>query len=383
MSATTSPSGRVRRRDGFALPLAILALALITAAVAASAASTRAEVVANQAVRAEDHAYQLAEAGLQQFVARRGEAGFCNHCVADPTTGQYRTDTTEMTRVTLVGGYADVISLRVRPRVLGDSVAIFFIRSRGVDTTVKMSGSGMAVYAERTVGQYATFKTARIKPQAMFVSITGFSKNTSGSSLTGVDECATLWACSCPGSDTTITAVAVPTGEYSGYTSNVTGGISSSMSAATLMQKVGIDWNAIVKNNAIPADYTNSYPSSTAIWAVIHITSPSYSIPRDGNGILIAEGDITMAGSRDFDGIMLVGGRVIATGSNPSSGLVISGLNYLLPGAGTPPSGTADNSTLTNNKPFKYNSCNVTKAMALLDSYYAWSNTWLDNVAVW
>ena len=75
MSATTDLNSGPRPRRGFALPLAILALALITAAVAASSAATRAEIVANQAVRAQDRAYQMAEAGLQLFMARRTDVG--------------------------------------------------------------------------------------------------------------------------------------------------------------------------------------------------------------------------------------------------------------------------------------------------------------------
>ena len=382
MFATTERVGRARRagREGFALPLAILALALITAAVAASSTSTRAEIVANQAVRAQDRAYQLAEAGLQQFVARRSEVGFCSNCVGNPETQQYRADSTEYTRVSLTGGYADVVSVRVRPKVLGDSVALFFIHSRGVDTTNKMSGAGLTVFAERTVGQYATFRTASLKPLAAWMSITGISKNSNGSAVQGADECGVQ-----PG----VAGVAVPTGEYRrgmGVTVDPIGTPNiSTMSAASLMQLAGVDWNAILNNNAIPADFTippDAWPGA-GVWKVTRIKTNPYTVPSDGNGILIVEGDLVFSGSRDFDGIILVGGRLTASGTSPSSGATLSGLNYLLPGAGSPPASAADDASLTANKPFRYNSCNVASAMGLLTTYYAWSNTWLDNVAVW
>jgi hypothetical protein len=360
-------------RRGFALPLAILALALVTAAVAASNAATRAEIVANQATRSQDRAYQLAEAGLQQFMARRGESGWCDHCVTNPSTSQYKTDSTETEKVDLSPyGYAQVVSVRVRPRILGDSVAIFFIYSRGVDTTVKMSGTGLTQYAERTVGQYATFRTKTIRPVAAFVSLTGLTETGSSLKVNGTDQC---------GMAPALTGLAVPTGEYVGDAGDVSS--VSYSSADALKAALGIDWNAIINNNAIPADYTNTWPGNT--WAVTRRSDANFTPTSDGRGILIAENDVTLSSNRDFDGIMLVGGRILTTttSSAPSYGLVITGLNYTLPGAGNPPAGTSNNSSITNNKLFQYSSCNVATAVALLDTYYAWSNTWLDNVAIW
>ncbi len=367
-------------RRGFALPLAILGLALVTAAVAASSAATRAEIVANQAVRAQDRAYQLAEAGLQQFMARRGEAGWCDNCVTNPSTNQYKTDSTETDRVSLAPyGYAQVVSVRVRPRVLGDSVAIFFIYSRGVDTTVKMSGAGVTQFAERTLGQYATFRTKGVKPTAAVMSVTGLTKNSNTSAIDGNDEC---------GVEPAIPGLAVPTGEYrkgGGVTVDPIGSVGvSTMSADALKALLGIDWDAILNKRAIPPDYTVptvAWPGAS--WAVTRVTTNPYTIPSDGNGILIVDGDLTLTGTRDFDGIVLVGGKITVTGSQPSSGIFLAGLNYLLPGAGNPPASSADDVTLTSTKSFRYNSCNVATAMSLLAKYFAWSNTWLDNVATW
>jgi hypothetical protein len=364
-------------RRGFALPLAILALALVTAAVAASSASTRAEIVANQAVRAQDRAYELAETGLQTFMVRRADAGFCSNCVTNPGTS---VADSEWTRVSLPGGYADVAAVRIR-RYLADTIpGIFFIKSKGVDTTIKMSGTGLNVRAERIVGQYATFRLSSLRPIAAWVSITGLTKNSNLSAISGANEC--IWGDSLAG-------LAVPTGEYrrgSGVTADPTGKPSgvAYYSADALKQLIGIDWDGIKNRDALLADVTippGAWPGSA--WRVIRIKSASYTIPSDGNGIIIADGDITFAGSRDFDGIMLVGGRIIATGSQPSSGAAYSGLNYLLPGAGNPPASSADDATITNSKSFRYNSCNIATALAVLDTYYAWSNTWLDNVAIW
>lgn len=375
------PTDGIRRtgshpRPGFALPLAILALALVTAAVAASSASTRAEVVANQAMRAQDRAYQLAEAGLQTFMVRRGEAGWCTNCVTNPGTSFADS---EYTRVSLTGGYADVAAVRVRRWIADTMPGLFFVKSRGVDTTNKMSGTGLNVFAERIVGQYATFRIASVKPVAAWVSLTGVSKNSNGSAITGVNYC---------GFSDSIAGLAVPTGEYrrgGGVTVDPVGkpGISTS-SADALKQLLGIDWDAIINRDAISADYTvppDAWPGAT--WKVTRIKQAAYTIPSDGRGILIAEGDVTLSGTRDFDGIILVGGKITATGSQPSEGVVISGLNYLLPGAGTPPASSADDATVTSTKSFRYNSCNVSAALGVMNRYFAWPNTWLDNVAIW
>jgi hypothetical protein len=160
--------------------MAILTLALITAAIVAAYSSTSAEVVANNAMRAQDHAYQIAEAGLQQFLLRRGDTGFCSNCVANPAVAD-----SEWTRVGFSGGYADVVAMRVRPRINADNAALFFIRATGVDTTVRMGGSGSTVFATRTVGHYASFGTATIKALGAWTSLNGISNN-SGSSLLGI-----------------------------------------------------------------------------------------------------------------------------------------------------------------------------------------------------
>src|SRR5687768_16215424 len=98
-----------RTRSGFALPMAIFALALITASIVAAFSSTSAETAANNAMRAQERAYQLAEAGLQQFLLRRNEGGFCLNCALDPAVAD-----SEWTRVNLVGGYANVVATRLR-----------------------------------------------------------------------------------------------------------------------------------------------------------------------------------------------------------------------------------------------------------------------------
>ena len=383
MSATDER--RVTRRAGFALPMAILALALMTAAVIAAFSSTTSEIVTNSAMRAQDRAYQFAEAGLQQFMLRRGEAGFCSNCVSEPALAD-----SEWTRVNLAGGYANVVAMRVRPKLADGSPSLFFIRSTGVDTTAKMSGAGLAVYATRTVGQYATFATAGIKPMSAWTSLNGVTSNPAGNQvpINGGDECAPPAA--------SIAGSVVPSGGGSSFSNpQPTGspGTDASMTLDSLKKRVGIDWNAIVNYDAIPADITipptGNWPAwwqfafDTSYWPVIRIKT-SFTIPDDGRGLIIADSNLSFTSNNVWDGIVLVGGKLTSSGSDTTAGAVISGLNRTLPGAVNPLNGvSADNDALSNSKRFRYNSCKAARASERIRVYFAWFNTWSDNVAIW
>src|SRR5438128_12471552 len=144
---------KLTSRDGFALPMALLVMIVLTAGIAAGFSATSAEVVTNAAHRSDNRAYNMAEAGLEQFLNRRREYGFCSvanlsgsstnsvvtsgSCLADPADPVAES---EWTRVSLTGGYASITSVMVRKFIDDNNPAIFFIRSMGVDSSVKLSG---------------------------------------------------------------------------------------------------------------------------------------------------------------------------------------------------------------------------------------------------
>lgn len=400
------------RRSGFALPMAILVLALITAASIAAFSSTTSEFVSNNAMRAQNSAYQFAETGMQQFMLRRGEAGFCTNCVPDPTVAD-----SEWTRVNFPGGYADVVAMRVRPKRADTTPALFFIRSRGVDTTVKMSGAAMPIYASRTVGQYATFGTATIKPLAAWTSLNGI-RNPVRVLLpnilnpvpgTGNDQCGGAPAVAgfmVPGpSPPDRQYITVTTGSVLGAvgTPQPTGspGVDSTLLLDTLERRAGIDWNAIQNFDAIPADITippGFFPASgvfadTSYWPVIRAKGNLTTPHGAGRGILIVDGDLTLDFDDNWVGIVLVGGRLKLRAAGTISGVVLSGLDRTLPDSANPPAGYAvDNDSIipatflgvsVQFKQVEYNSCNAARAAKRLSMYFAWPNTWMDNVAVW
>ena len=383
--------------------MSILTLALITAAIVAAYSSTSAEVVSNNAMRAQDHAYQIAEAGLQQFLLRRGDTGFCTNCVANPAVAD-----SEWTRVPFPTGYANVVAMRVRPRINADNPALFFIRSTGVDTTVKMSGTASTVYATRSIGHYASFGTAAIKPLGAWTSLNGISNN-AGTTITWLQDLNLQPARgndACSGAQ--IPGVVVPRYGTANYRADaITNALGwhpqgsprfdTTRVLDSLKKYAGIDWDAILNYNALPVDITITsgttgwpFPAAitdTSYWPVIRFTG-STSLPSSGRGILIVEGRLTLSSNFGWEGIILVGGDVIVSSfsSNDLEGVMISGLNKTLPGATNPaPDVSSDNDVISTlaAKRVVYNSCAAGRAAERLKVYYAWPNTWLDNVAIW
>lgn len=377
-------SARPRRRRGFALPLAILALALMTATIVAAYSTTAAETVANNAMRSQERALQLAQTGLQQFLVRRSEAGFCTNCVSDPSVAD-----SEWTRVTLPGGYADVVAMRQRQRFSSLGIAaVYFVRSTGVDTGVKLSGAGNAVYARRTIGQYATWGTTPVRVLGGLTSLNGVRNNATGGGerIDGDDAC---------GGEPSVAGAVVPKGGLYGGTGNTPGGsipVDSSRTLDSLRKVVGIDWSGIINGNALPADITippnGGFPTAlqfalggSTYWPVIRIKT-SFTIPNDGKGLIVADSNLTIPAGVDWDGIILVGGAISVAGNGILEGVVITGLNRLLPTTANPYDFTRRD-TVSSTKRIRYSSCDVEDTADKLKVYFAMTNTFIDNVAIW
>ena len=368
---------RLSNRDGFALPMSILIIAVLTAAVAASLTSTNAEYLTNRAQRGTNRSYQLAESGLEQFMVNRSNTGWCNHC-SDPVTAD-----SEWTRVQLTGGYADVVALKVRPALDSVTPAVYLIRSTGVDTSALLGGGGMSVNSRHTVAIYAKWATMTMKVTAAWVSLSGLVKNGAGT-IDGTDFC---------GQQASVAGAQVDKGDLvNNGNASVFGGnppVDTSMTFAQLKASSQIDWNGIINGGAIPADITipgQSFPGSAAFadtnyWPVIRVHTNGYSLPNAGRGIIIADSNFTISGSNMWSGIVLVGGQLTSNGNNTTYGATLSGLNFLI--GGTPSPSTVDDSQANGQKTYVYDSCSVSKASSRMRRYVALSNAWSDNLPLW
>jgi hypothetical protein len=368
----------LKTRKGIALPMTILVMTALTAAVAAGFAAAASEYTTNAASRGQNRAYNIAQTALEQFLVMRGQTGWCTNCAPDPITAD-----SEWTRVSLPGGYADVVAVKVRP-MIGQNDAVYFIRSRGVDTTAKLSGAGGTVNAEHTVGVYATWNTTTMRAKAAWLSLSGLVKNGTGV-ISGIDAC---------GIQPPVAGVMVDSGDLV-----IKGGsfaplgnppVDTSNNFNQLKTKTGVDWPGIM-SGIIPADIeippqsmpdAATFAADTNYWPVVRIHTNGYSLPNAGRGIIIADSDFVISGSNMWSGIILVGGMLTSNGINTVSGATLTGLNYLI--GGTPPKSSVDDDAIANgNKNYVYNSCSISLASQKMRKYSALPNTWMDNLASW
>lgn len=367
-----------RSRRGFALPMALLVMIVLTAGIAAGYAATSAEVITNAAHRGDTRAYNLAVSGLEQFLARRNEAGFCTNCLTDPTAAAADS---EWTTVSLNGGYAVVKSVRVRAHIDADRPALYFIRSMGVDTSIKLTGATRAETGKRIVGIYASWNTATVNVQGAWFALSGLRKNGTAGRIDGTDEC---------GAKGSLAGAVVPGGQFSGNTSPFQGSppLDTTKSFTQLRDSAKLDWAGIL-GGSIAADFTvppQNFPNATWFaanpdaWPIIRVKSNDYILPNAGRGMIIADSNFSITGSNMWDGIVLIGGKLTSNGNNTTSGATFAGLNLLLGGS---PGQSTDDSDANGQKTYVYNSCNVEKASKGLQAYRTMTNTYIDQISVW
>jgi hypothetical protein len=318
-------------------------------------------------------AQALAETGLQQGLSNRVGLGL----PALPVGGG------DSVRVTVTGGYYDVITTELRPMVSDVIPGIYVVRSRGVRTFTGTSGAGNAV---AMVSAFGTRRQVTLTVQSAMTGINGIKKAGSSGLISGHDVC---------GQKASLPGVAVPTDpgiEGTGQWESSLDGSSKwthiGGDAEDAADAVPIDWDAIVNGGSISADFrvpAVAFPSAawftanpTAYPTIIVTNGPnpstSWALPNFGRGLLIIFGDLSLSGnSAGWDGLILVGGRLTSNGANEVQGGVITGLNVKLGYA------VEDNDVneLNGTKKYLYNSCKVASALngGSTATIRAWQNT--------
>ena len=393
-------------RDGFALPLAIMVLALLTMGLVAGFAASASEMSTNMGQRSQARAYSYAQMGLEQFLTQRkrvvNSAGqvdtFCKHCwrmnkSAGGGSVLPKLDTLptfkETTYVAFTGGAAVIRAVPVKIDV-PNGKGTYFITSTGVDSTSKtFTGQGKSAYASRTVGVFVSWNKSTMNVMGALVSFSGINKSGTGA-ISGIDAC---------GADTNVAGINVPLQENvtvagSSFTPTGNPPYDTLKTFAQDSAQTKMDWAGITAGTAMPADInitssSSSFPSAgtfaadTNYWPIIHVYNRSaswtgnWTLPNQGRGILIVDGDLTISGSNQWDGIVLVGGQLTSNGNNVTSGTVMAGLNRLI----GIPAGAVDDANLNGTKSYSYNSCSVKKATSSMARYTVMPNTWMDNVA--
>jgi hypothetical protein len=343
-------------RRGATLPLAILAIVLISLTVAAGYARVSSERRINGDQGAQLDAFAVAQTGLERYIGGISTAPPASHDSTIPG---------------VPGGSAQISLRRVRPAV-GASPALYVISSRGTSTSAVRYGAATPS-AERTVAQYAIWQPGSMNVSAAWTSVTGLHKNGGSGTISGVDQC---------GAKPAVAGVAVPNSP--GYDQNGGSSVPSgspnigSLGADTAQAKgnVHIDWRAILNGGAITPNFVipnQSWPTAGQMnsWPIIRVNGNT-SIPS-GKGTLIVTGDATISGSTMWQGVILVGGTITSNGTNTVAGAIVTGLNVQL-GAAVPVSDVGNGT-----KTFVYNSCNVDSALTNLGNLQRIRNGWTDD----
>ena len=351
-------------RRGFAIPVALLVIMVLTIMVAGgfSLVSAERRSVADQ--RSQISAFRIAEQGLEIFLVRRDSL-----MVGKPGYTKVPGATPDSVRIPVTGGYADVTLTRLRP-VIGSQSGLYVVRSRGVETVGAYAGTPQGV---RTVAQYALWEPAPMQVLAGWTALSGLQKNGGAGTLGGIDVCHDSAA---------VAGVAVPVNP--GYTGK-TVAVGDPPVDTIAPSEVMIDWNAIVNQNSIEATITipgGTWPtaalqaayadSTSTYYPIIRINAPDFTLPSSGKGMIIATGHLTINGSTGWKGVLLVGNDIISNGNNSVEGATVSGLNVKL-GTYVPAS------TANGTKQYNYDSCEVAKATTTMGALVTLRNTWVDN----
>jgi hypothetical protein len=348
-------------RRGFAIPVAILVIAVLTIMIAGgfSLVSAERRSVADQ--KSQISAFRIAEQGLELYLVRRDS-------LLKGTPNYTRVPSAkDSVRIAMTGGYADVSLTRLRaPR--GSQSGLYVVRSKGVETAGAYAGTPQGV---RTVAQYVLWEPAPMQVLAGWTALSGLQKNGAAGTLGGADAC---------GDSAAVAGVVVPVNP--GYTGSTAATSGSPAIDSVPPDSVHIDWNGIVNGGAITPTITipgGSFPAQTAFndttyYPIIFIKATDYTIPISGlgRGMIIATGNLTISGSTAWKGVMLVGGDITSNGDNGIQGAVVSGLNVKL-GTYVP------SSTANGTKDYQYNSCEVAKATTTNGALVTLRNTWVDN----
>jgi hypothetical protein len=350
-------------RRGFAIPMAILVIAVLTIMLAGGFSIVSAERRSVSDQKSQISAFRIAEQGLELYLVRRDSllAGDPNYTkIPGPK---------DSVRVIVPGGYADVSLTRLRPPT-GSQSGLYIARSKGTETVGLYAGTPQGV---RTVAQYVLWESAPMQVLAGWTALSGFQKNGLAGTLSGVDLC----------KDSAARAgVIVPNSP--GYTGNTAAPAGNPPIQVLPADSIHIDWAGIVNNNVIapnivipPASWptaamTAAYADSMSTYYPIVRVNGDFVLPSSGRGMLIVTGSLTINGSTGWYGVLLVGNDIVSNGTNGVYGATVSGLNIKL-GSYVPAA------TGNGTKTYQYSSCEVAKATMSSGALTTLRNTWVDN----
>ena len=355
-------------RRGFAIPIALLVIAVLTIMIAGgfSIVSAERRSVADQ--KSQISAFRIAEQGLEIYLIRRDS-------LLAGTPGYTKVPgAKDSVRITMTGGYADVSLTRLRPP-RGSQSGLYVVRSKGTETANAFAGTPQGV---RTVAQYVLWEPAPMQVLAGWTALSGLQKNGAAGTLGGIDLCA---------ENSAVAGVIVPA--YPGYQGKMVAVGNPPIDSIPAPDSVEIDWDGIVNHGLIDATITlpggvwpttalqNSFADTSIKYYPVIRVNGDFDLLSSGTGMLIVTGNLTISGNKGWRGVILAGGVLTSNGNNAIigggvQGAVISGLNVKL-------GMDVDESLANGTKAYNYNSCEVARATTPLGALVTLRNTWVDN----
>ena len=282
-------------------------------------------------------AVAIAEAGLQNYLSLN--------------RGLVASTTYDSLRVTVTGGYADVVAQRIR-NVVGGTPSLWSIRATGFPTEGLLSGTPSS---RRTIGSLAHFYPGQLPARAGMIALNGVQilSGSGTNPFDGSDHVEVPPGANCPGwpgspaSDSF--ALSVVSSQY------VSGGVGAPNGKGLdliysnrdqLYDTTHINWPAVTDSTFAnftpdyvlpggtlppatlthPSNYTVGYAAGS--YTLMGWSNSAYN-PR--RGVLVVGGNLTMNNNTHWDGVILVGGQlIIPTGATQViiDGQIVTGLNY-------------------------------------------------------
>lgn len=358
-------------RRGFAIPLTVLLVALLTVMLTAGFTRLQVDRQIAAGTSATQEALAIAQSGLQTYL------GTLN---TDACERPVRPVDNDSVRINVPGGYAWVHAYVAQKPADTLGTWLYIIRSTGNAIEASI---GPDPRARRTVAQFARWQQGSLALRAVWTAANGIEgaidSNAYGE-FRGVDQA----PAGCRDPD--VTAIRTPSGENPNDLSDFAlSGSSPYVVASGTGQQVAdstyIDWNAVV-NGAIVPDYTTPqlWDWTYSVQLVTgNLTIGNSSSNDVGTGLLIVTGELTI--ESDFFqwyGAILVGGRLrFYADDQRFDGYVASGLNEQL-GVDVADTHLGEGDDYTD---MDFNSLFVRTSLNGLSGWVPVGNTWMDDWA--
>ena len=349
---------RVQSEKGFALPMTVFLVTILTVMLASAFARTGTEIMIAASSEAGVDARAIAQSGLQAY--------FGQDFTERPGSG-------DSIRYNVAGGYAWVVPsvLKAPADTLDDFT--FIVRSTGYKIE---AAQGSDPLAERTIAQFALWETGSITELAAITAANGIRRRDEGDIKIWGDDI----VCS---TSESVPHTRRPTESATYYLEDSNGGLSQSGTGAQVAAATNIHWAAI-DGGWFEADYNylriddESYPSML-------ITGDLTMSDAEGYGLLIVTGNLTTSGEEnEWEGVVLVGGWIHFNAKEDTfRGAIVSGLDEQF---GANPSRTlvgGEQGGDDRETKIYYAPCEIDKALKSLKGLAPLGNTFVDNWGKW